>query len=1815
MQRLLKRVTSLANRCQDEAVARQSSLLEEAEDLCRECERLLAILYRTLINSALDQCQTALRKLPVDELRDFKYFDVGEMCQEVLLQMRALRDQAIAIYDDLMTTEEGYNDNDGWADPSADDETDVASVTDNLSVIADTNGGTAIFFDAHPHAKKRRKVRNDFPAVSQSGTRMPKTKISRNRSHLSVTVKRKSLIEGTATNDLPAVPKRLSRVDVASDRESSYSSDDVAIANLLVPTDGSRAQRSITVFNHNTAGRYQFNPLTTKPWRRGNQSRSSQVRASSHMVDDIGTYVSAQMDESPIGRQKKKTTSKQRRTVSSGPVLLTSQENQPDGICKVAHNDVKEEVMAAFRKRVEVDVRHISKIVPCLRVDGKESVEDLCVAISNVYPLQDSEEVLAKLDSVLERSLSPDKLAIVLNTLFELLRTRSCETIQFFVARESSVLRSHIALLCLILRIIRQTAADGIYTSRLNNLSAEIFPKFVSCVFTQLVDSVYSLALPKAWALSLDAPMRVLDDLMPLLRELAQHCNSLERLSSCLLEELPIQSWVLSNDGHQLYISSVRPNAWRNLVVSEQALRRQTEAIRLQALGENMSSAEIDAIWTLLAYFSQEAAVFLESRYPKLWTLVAKILVRGVLRVDVDQNALPPSPSHLSKLTRAIDNVMILIRVIKEIPVNAKILCRVIHSAVSLQASCARECDLKSTFMPTFQLTFDNLCKMSQTANAELSGPTTVGYGEDVLLLSQLVCMPTSLACKSCVELLSLYLSLAPLGKNPRRKRLNSDVNAMVDILLKEACFVEPTLSAGAGDSFASAFSMPLDGNQVIVKRGVTKDVLVLEAVAYFKIVLMHYSTGSACFTLAFCEEIWDMLADETMKGRRVSFKFGEPMSTFSASGHCSDPLLLCITSKALIVLVSQLLNMNVLNMPLVSATTCMSDTGPLSDSQSLPYALSCLYSCLECLCYSQETLPILANTSAALGILATRMRQLLVDCRESSDNHLILSVRGLSHSTFEQGIRTFGNCFRSLISLHTIDENVDLCILSVLYMLQTLLLLWLRIRSETHGCAPRETVGVGVDVNRQSSVQINKTVLTLHDVINEDVFGGIPDDAFVAMDLELSNFCYNTPADVNTMLLQSVLDAKPSTRYVVNVTGSSSLTNGLANAAAKIAIDRHMQKICRSLALLAAADDDDCVGQLFLSLKGYCPTAVNVDDIVYVRKFLVHFGSELIQLSEISPARISLLVRRHFKFFLTNLMYQLCDSRLTNRLPSGHLFNFGRKGGEEWKDLALKEYLGRSQNHARKKKRALELWNEILATGRVLHHYGSSEKWFLRLHDDLVGLYNPCLPDSLEHEWFKRHVFLRKLIYSDRIGVRHLVPSLLASIMASLLQLMRNMRTIDFKTFEGAKCHEGVSCACEGLVVIIGFLLERHHDDDNHQVAALWDNLLVCLIVPVLKRESIDFEAVFREIIADCDLILREQGVKSHLCKRPKATNAVNPLIGLLNTFIIRHARVLVLQVARHSQLSSSRFNLEVLIDIMLSLDDPMSFVRAYDYRSYESLKAFKELSPFQVALYEDLYCFGTDHPLAQEEVILLRRLKRRAISDMLVPKLDKTLLADAQKIKILQLIRMMFETEIDAPKYDRNDVMEPLLSPLLICRAARGMRMILRKALADDIVNDKLVEAFYRCATVVATLPAAAVDASYVGRLVDWCYPRNVPSVDEYTNLTAVYLNRMICWLEHVAAAITSDECSTEDLFTRRTLLREQCNDVSGSSIQLDPWRRLILAENDVFHTAVSSAYINNVYASRPERKGTMHVWKPTKEVDRAARKFLQCRHGMHI
>lgn len=663
------------------------------------CNLLYIELVHILIREGVDQCKMILKKL--SSSKKFHDFYRGRSVvpprRTLQLEMRSLRlDSVVQQVDECMTQlrmrlrsippvenaiNDGIDSDNGWADPQGDNEVSPPRVgfqedEDNDDIPLASLGPMVTHPFAQVVRKSRKKCmqhpnRGKFSASKQNGRHSKQ--IARRSNVLVESANRCREVSIEASEPTKRTYRKQTAPIELDELLGMHCTDGIGVEDATSSTGNVTEQPSARVrmeqfLSANATGTLELSrSVKTKKHRR---------------VDMWGRRMEEKENTGRRLRSRKET---RFGTISASDD--SDEDMPPEGVGSVATR-LRDAFLEALpgRPHQPADSRR--------NRSGTSNVNtgELCGLVKETFPKAGSVRLLQSMVTVAQTDSK--EAPLLLEVCLDLLQQQGYPLLQEVVALKSSGLGAHVALLVAILRILKCLSHldslddDAVFKP----LSGNNREHFLYHMVQQLVDSLYALSHPVAWALHLADQDRagIFHQLQPLCVALVDHFPLLiERVSACVKSELGVQAWRCVNPRKALFVSSLDPSSWEDLMEIGKAPQRTVKS-RFANFGDSLPKDEADAVWCIIAFVAKvslSTIVPADAKHMERWMLASFVLKRGVLATD-DGNPTPPCNDQI---LAAANEVRLLARLtlsgaMADIPRKDNVLGDIIFHAVSLQA-------------------------------------------------------------------------------------------------------------------------------------------------------------------------------------------------------------------------------------------------------------------------------------------------------------------------------------------------------------------------------------------------------------------------------------------------------------------------------------------------------------------------------------------------------------------------------------------------------------------------------------------------------------------------------------------------------------------------------------------------------------------------------------------------------------------------------------------------------------------------------------------------------------------------------------------------------------------------------------------------------------------------------------------------------------------------------------------------------------------------------------------------------------------------
>jgi len=1469
------------------------------------------------------------------------------------------------------------------------------------------------------------------------------------------------------------------------------------------------------------------------------------------------------------------------------------------------------------------------------------SLHGLCTRLVTSFPeascIQVIHNIVSRLKGRNSGSVVAGEASVAFGTFLKVLRNHGSETLMSLVSRESPSFRAHIHLLVAILELMNAGLNQQLHvedgTSHLL-FAPDMSDVFINFLLLQMVDVVYAVLHPSAWALQLTNPGRILDILEPLRCSISQHLHLSEGVCRCVMNELGYQRWYLTADNRHAYVSSVDPEVWSLYLSSGDPPSKPTSGnVRVTAFKDGLPRCEIDAMWSILAYFSS-SAVASTDRQVHYWNLIKTIFARGVQAQDPDSTSLAPSQQQLDATNLEIRYLatMLIVGTTGSLPRNDAVLANIIRSALLLDGDdCLHNENYRLASFPSLrqEKRDKKMLRSFWKKVTAASFPTEIAvikFGiheyarnimdaqkESMLSVANPMLVPFSPLLVSCAGLLTGWIGRVPL-KDARQARLTKGIDALVNQLLNDSSTSskrEGSRSSSESDPFAEAFAVPVDRGRC-AGAGTERRELALRDAAAFLTVVSQTARGaqagaSSQTGVNLIETVWSFLADDTMKKRRNELARLEGSLTRDSS-FVSDSLRLFLVARnlsfAAMIFMGAPAWQDSSTYPSIFAKLLVNEVS--GDDSYLVSIFSCLSASLDCACDAKPSLEIATSIACLMGILLSRARQLM-SCGLNDSMGLVACIQKLRKSILKLVLSPICRCCRVITSAASCGAVEDLCFASLLSLLRGVMLL----------------------AEPASEVQATMGTATVSTTADDDgMWGGLSDDVFASLDVgtarneQLRGDTRATLSDVWDMLHDSIKQAEPSTRFLIVRPGQHGPGAETMTSQGKRLIADNICAVCRCLTAIAAFESGSRTDMLlsqFVSPLSSSNENEDRSDIDFRRSVAQCISSEMLASTSL---RIKETLQHNPEPVLWNLFEQLLDHILLEKLPSSNLNRIRARRGEDGEKKELHALMSIVKGEAKVSvKDAVEgLWGSCASFGQIVSDWRACLGSLLKdLDPDLPEYKNRLTPLSLEKECLDRFRLFRGIVSSssvDGLRLATLVFTTTSNNLAQILEILRVQQLSPASRMDQkqARLLELFSCYSNLHFALISWIFCKLSESNFDAARSLWARISEHYFSPIVRGEMLNIPATARYVLSGAGAVAR------HSQHDPFIT-------GVLSDNVFRRSCELMVCIAREYVRNGevhpgALFTALVEAGIKRGGWISWSICQALCGSVDDSLscqdKEDTESSPLQFEIDSYLWQYRDAFPLGRSDALALWKLKLYALKRVLVPKLCRIRTDATERHGILRQIQYMLTMESWEDTFAGT---RPRVGVQCLFSMLQGIRASVRMALTGETVNNNLVDLAYQCAITLVNLPTACIDDNGVGWLIDWTCPSSGDGAQDEPSLEPAYCWSFFSWLRVLGEIILEDDPS----LVRAELRSLSETGAGGSTVQgasrfQASWDNMMSLEGRVLHKNDQQEkgvanMVTNIYASRfctggggsDKAEAPIAEWSPTPAIRRSIHSFV--------
>eukprot|EP00980_Cylindrotheca_fusiformis_P029617 scaffold23625_cov137-Cylindrotheca_fusiformis.AAC.2 len=1440
------------------------------------------------------------------------------------------------------------------------------------------------------------------------------------------------------------------------------------------------------------------------------------------------------------------------------------------------------------------------------------------------------------------------------------------------VSSKNPILKAHIELLSQCLCSLRKISVDDVRNpgSVLERVVTNL-QTFTDILVLQLVDTVYALLHPTAWALQIRDPSTAMATLRPLCDALAKSTPLIEAASCCIVERLGPQQWRRGLTPKHAFVSCICASDWKSYLLDGATPPKPAE-VRLQALGNVWPRLETEAIWSLLAFLARSKSIVANGRSNSRWQLMSKLFSCGVLAQDEVEikstEKLPPSKAQLSACEKEIGFFATLLDrgSLDILPSSDSVLVRLIQRGLALQAdeytSILQSSEqfhsaiagrgakkfVGRLWVASHPLFFSEPSTIQGRIDSSFS-MCSIDNGEKDSFRVQDLLVPTSGVLKRSLELLSTWVRHLP-NKKVRQNRFKGALNTLRKGLLNDVhgpSKQEKCTTTKQSTAFESAFGT--GGQEDEASGSERARSFKREAAAWLRIAEQTCQRGRSNANDRFdaysftnkvsssSAQIWDIIASDCMKDRRIMMmENNQPNNPLA-----SDSFHLLVAAKVMASIAMLQLNICPWFLDIGTRPTHVLSTEHVSEdslynNESFIFAMSCVTTCLDCLCDLKKESPITAHVCSILILLFTNCTA----CFQL--NGVMCPVKSQTKESLLSMLPpVFVRCFKSQINSPGGSEQAT-----------TFRLLLSAIRSFASFLAIAQS-------------SISMTQAQIDSVEDDELWGSIDDDLLATIDLDGSGNAKTLKTHCPEELLaeclkHSIQQSKPSERFsILQESADKKASDRLQMTAhGKHIVAKDVERVCDCLVSLQAIDAGKNIGPHLshLVVQPIQSFFHENNDAEFSSTVSQRLCSELTALSNAYKSCQN-FVKAHSESITFSFLRLLLDSRRLELFPSCNLERIrdiaGEPAGEQALALldAFNDYsqtqaadasvdaLARLQRKRRRK--AQRVWSLCSNFGQILseqeptrshHAYEEALAMALKERDFDLSRKPDSLLDaqSLEQETLECLRLLRTFVSACakcgaefRAAVESLMAFSLASILFNTLKIVRSVKYQEdqesrnpdnIEILRRVRIQELLCAYKELFVALVSWILRENRSDVSDQWKALQLRLRDNFLSPVLQRKHTDWTASFQQILNASIAVITGNSFQA-----PEVTIAGLPgcskyLDGLVGRIVRRSRQLLIASSKCPALLSIQSYLAEAIVCSRGDAGDQDSVTVGAAFDIDSSNSCISIYNPLQDGI-DEYISFVERHTAVGNLTDLMKSTKTNFLDKCVIPRLNlRKTDVDAKK----RLLRLIGQIVIGMKDSEMS----------LIRSLVKGLRFSLLQCLNEPIVNDSFVSALFDCSSAFANAPAN-VGSRRDQSLISWCRDvANDPTKETMTDLSpneacGVYLWLYLNWLYHIGKTVVDiGRAGNDDEMAFRKLCcsdSKEADDVPiglrqiRETMELDTLHGMLGRwENLLFSSKTKNVqHVLNVYAKVASSKKTTNQhnekWTPTTASRKSAKEFM--------
>lgn len=1694
-------------------------------------ENLHRRLIRDLVRGGVDQCQAAIRKLSrtnhdIDAL-ELRLDNLSLVVDEIMARLRAIQRKLRNTYE-----EEVKESSDDWSSSGPTEETDAQDYHEpcrNENALPLSSNAS---FDPHPYATKKRKDRESVQRRKRPTMRIRNSNESRRR-------------QSARDPSIRNVPGKLLPL---SQNRNTFCADD-----------------SPGVLNSNAEG--NFPELFSR--QNSSQSNKRRKHLTCSMMDNDFPASSA------IASVRSKTSGNLNRGNVDCDKDPTCEEISSRSSKASSVTDVNDMLIQNVRQRIRPatsihkDATYVCPRSPCTR----NSFESLCQAIKTTFPDKLRHEQLRDAVLYVSSESRQHEAPTLFKTLYDLLQTNSTVTLQELVATEKSSLASYVYLHVSILDLVEKrlneslTEADGIC---FHLFGPDRCSRYVDLVLQQLVDVIYALVHPDAWALKIRHSNLVCSRLEPLRDALTMIIPVMERVCQCIKNQLSRQVWRIVEDRKVAFVSSVDPRAWE-LFIRKAEINTVKCVSRFDSFGSNViPQCEAKALWALLSFFAITPSPVTETKESLRWTFVPNILLRSSLLSADEVLDQRPAIDQLLAISYDLNCFahIVLSGSMYCLPRQDSALIEIAKKVITLQATdCVgktrKSNELDRTivdgkkYVGHAYVVWDQLGKNKKWRILEPATPASIARTllsdrnvTDSILVSDVV--PGEQNLRYLMGLVIAWVDLIPENSLPRWKRFDMATEALLrNVDVKSSARANSNVRDA--DRFNEAFPGASPSWDCSFDAANT---LLKEYSCWIKLCSFIKNMHRIEF-IRLCRDTWEMIADNALNDRLQAATSTE--ATDTSHSFSGDPRCVLIATR----LLTSLSLMAIGVCPFNSLAEAPLSFAILSDVPRLAfdYLIARLRVCLECSVDSRN--PEIAANVSRLVIFVIEILQ----GRISNGNGAPNLAGSFGIELVDNVLKGCNAAFASFLTSAACGVEGDVCLMMLLSTFKATL--WLH-----------STIERRLKSTRAATLAFTETYKILKHALD---------------------------------------DAKPSNLYAIP--RSKYLAMESTCHQAKTLIHRRASLVCDLLASLC--EQKSFATRLCELLMFHEPSSR--EDIKYKMKLREFLASSFCRNAVSSEQAAYIVVSNHHHFVIIFLEAMLRIESIS-KAPSCNINRIVSYGGSEAERKALVDY-----ELYRKKRVTAPCWLFRRDLGSVLMRAtDESSRWpgtlGRFLHDsssDRETSDSVDLVPSLEKECLERIRCLREILRLSRKtpGANPCFEDLskliicscadqLSLVLSQLTLAQRVRNNAGIQSYRELKSFELLSSYGETFVGLLAVIIREGRGAQNSaRLSQIEQSICDEFVSPILRDESFPVATYLHRLKNS----LKEASHKEDT-ELVFGGNEYDPenVRRMIVECLVRHAREWLTPLAKSDSFSASILQAVVAAGIREKGRFAKQICKALFATSTLALPSYILDSPLRLELekyYE--YIENSSPPMDDRGSASFLAFRNDAMKTSSHILRIESSSVERKTGSLVFLHELFIEDDRQRPNgtYDRQ----------ILCQVARALSLAFMHELSSSQVSNELLSLVFICASsFLRLIDSHMTEVKVIVKSCAWCtVSRGEPPGCDPRHEYTLYIASFFCWLK----AVSNDFCHITDSSTLQKI--EQCRSVlvtgsnnNSNDTRISSWMmlgekgdtmRMLEYEERIFHGVHKSTGITNVYANgRSKMDRSIQPYQPNDEVMRAAKKF---------